>query len=148
MSKSSSLRARRAPRSRQWSGKGGADHRRSIRPRMRDRQVGLKEPEKGHKLVDYAGRCIDVPDNQGEAIYSEDCVGKYEYQPDGSWKGSGSCTRNFKSGDHITDTWEEGSHLKVNVYKTTGGTGKYQGATGGGTYTYGQSYGYSGRRQT
>ena len=39
----------------------------------------FKEPEKGHKLVDYAGRCIDVPDAQGEAIYSEDCVGKYEY---------------------------------------------------------------------
>ena len=32
----------------------------------------------------------------------------------------------FQSGDHITDTWEEGSHLKVNIYKTTGGTGKFQ----------------------
>jgi hypothetical protein len=97
----------------------------------------VKEPEKGHKLVDYAGRCIDVPDNQGEAIYTEDCVGKYEYMPDESWKGSGSCTRTFKGGDHVTDSWEEGSHLKgVNTYKTTGGTGKYQGATGGGTYTF------------
>ena len=45
-------------------------------------------------------------------------------------------TRNFKSGDHVTDTWEEGSHLKEYVYKTTGGTGKYQGASGGGTYSY------------
>ena len=95
----------------------------------------VKEPEKGHKLVDYAGRCIDVPDEKSEALTSEDCVGKYEYMPDGSWKGSGTCTRNLKGGDHITDTWEEGSHLKINVYKTTGGTGKYQGATGGGTYT-------------
>lgn len=97
----------------------------------------VKEPEKGHKLVDYAGRCIDVPENQSEALYTEDCVGKYEYLPDESWKGSGSCTRTFKGGDHITDTWEEGSHLKgVNTYKTIGGTGKYQGATGGGTYTF------------
>jgi hypothetical protein len=95
----------------------------------------VKEPEKGHKLVDYAGRCIDVPDDQTQASYFEDCVGKYEYMPDGNWKGSGTCTRNLKSGDKITDTWEEGSHLKINVYKTIGGTGKFQGATGGGTYT-------------
>lgn len=32
------------------------------------------------------------------------------------------------------DTVEEGSHLKESVYKITGGTGKYQGASGGGTY--------------
>ena len=33
-------------------------------------------------------------------------------------------------------TWEEGSHLKEYTYKVTGGSGKYQGATGGGTYFY------------
>jgi hypothetical protein len=32
-------------------------------------------------------------------------------------------------------TWEEGSHLKEYTYKNTGGTGKYEGAGGGGTYT-------------
>ena len=32
--------------------------------------------------------------------------------------------------------WEEGSHLKEYMYKYTGGTGKYQGASGGGTYMY------------
>ena len=35
----------------------------------------------------------------------------------------------------ITTTWEEGSHLKEYTYKNTGGTGKYEGASGGGTYT-------------
>ena len=33
------------------------------------------------------------------------------------------------------DNWEEGSHLKEYTYKNTGGTGKYAGASGGGTYT-------------
>ena len=33
------------------------------------------------------------------------------------------------------ESWEEGSHLKEYPYKYTGGTGKYEGATGGGTYT-------------
>ena len=95
-----------------------------------------KEPEKGHKLVDFAGRCVGVPDDPAAAKYTEDCVGKYEYMPDESWKGSGSCTWNFKSGDKVYDTWEEGSHLKEYTYTTTGGTGKYQGAVGGGTYLY------------
>ena len=34
------------------------------------------------------------------------------------------------------ETWEEGSHLKEYTYKYTGGTGKYEGASGGGTYVY------------
>jgi hypothetical protein len=94
-----------------------------------------KEKEKGHKLVDYAGRCIAVPHDASTASYSEDCSGKYEYKPDGTWRGDGTCTRALKNGDKIFDTFEEGSHLKEYLYKTTGGTGKYQGATGEGTYT-------------
>ncbi len=71
-----------------------------------------KEVEKGHKLVDFAGRCVNVPNDSAEPKHTEDCVGKYEFMPDESWKGSGSCTYNFKGGDTITDTFEEGSHLK------------------------------------
>ena len=93
-----------------------------------------KELEKGHKLVDYAGPCADIPDDPAAEKYTEDCTGKYEYMPDASWKGSGSCTLNFKSGGHVTATWEEGSNLKEPTYKYTGGTGKYEGVSGGGTY--------------
>jgi hypothetical protein len=96
-----------------------------------------KEVEKGHKLVDYAGRCVDIPDDAAAPKYTEDCVGKYEYMPDETYKGSGTCTLKFKeAGDTVTSTWEEGSNLKENPYKYTGGTGKYQGASGSGTYTY------------
>jgi hypothetical protein len=94
-----------------------------------------KEPEKGHKLVDFAGRCINVPTDPAAEKNAGDCVGNYEYMPDGSWKGSGTCTYTFKSGDKVSDSWEEGSHLKEYTYKYTGGTGKYEGAGGGGTYT-------------
>ena len=62
-----------------------------------------KEPEKGHKLVDYAGRCVTIPDDPAAPKYTEDCVGKYEYMPDESWKGSGTCTYTFKGGDKIHD---------------------------------------------
>jgi len=95
-----------------------------------------KEPDKGHKLVDFAGRCINVPNDPAAPKSAGDCVGKYEYMPDGSWKGSGTCTYTFKGGDTIKDSWEEGSHLKEYTYQYTGGTGKYQGASGGGTYIY------------
>lgn len=94
-----------------------------------------KEPEKGHKLVDWAGRCVSIPDDAAAAKSTADCVGKYEYMPDGSWKGSGTCTYTYKGGDKLYDSWEEGSHLKEYTYKNTGGTGKYEGAGGGGTYT-------------
>ena len=97
----------------------------------------VKEPEKGHKLVDYAGRYVAIPDDPAAPKRTGECVGKYEYMPDGSWKGSGTCTYAIKGedkGDKINMTWEEGSHLKEYTYKNTGGTGKYEGTGGGGTY--------------
>ena len=94
-----------------------------------------KEVEKGHKLVDYAGRCVHIPEHPA-APFATDCVGKYEYMPDETWKGTGTCTNTYKGGDKTSLTWEEDSHLKEYSYKVTGGSGKYQGVTGGGTYFY------------
>jgi hypothetical protein len=95
-----------------------------------------KEVEKGHKLVDYAGRCLALPSDPAAEKVPMDCVGKYEYMPDGSWKGNGTCTHNYKNGDKLTETWEEGSQLKEYPYTFSGGTGQHQGASGGGTYIY------------
>jgi hypothetical protein len=35
----------------------------------------------------------------------------------------------------VYEAWEEGSQLKESLYKITGDTGKYEAASGGGTYT-------------
>jgi hypothetical protein len=94
-----------------------------------------KEPEKDHKLVDYAGRCVLIPDDPAEPTISQDCTGKYEYMPDQSWNGSGTCTDNYPGGK-IFLTWQEGSDLKEYTYTKTGGTEKYEGVKGGGTYMY------------
>jgi hypothetical protein len=94
----------------------------------------VTEPEKGHKLVDYAGRCVNVPDDDAAPKSTATCEGKYEYMPDETWKGSGTCTYTYKGGDKVNMTWEEGSHLKEYTYKNTGGTGKFENAGGGGTY--------------
>jgi hypothetical protein len=93
------------------------------------------EPDKGHKLVDFAARCVAVPDDPAAPRYTEECAGKYEFMPDESWKGAAKCTWTFKDGDTVYDTFEEGSHLEESTYTITGGTGKYQGASGGGTYS-------------
>jgi hypothetical protein len=94
-----------------------------------------KEPEKGHKLVDLVQRCAIIPNDPAQPKFVQDCVGKYEYMPDKSWKASGTCTDNIGK-EKRYQTWEEGSHLKEYPWKITGGTGKYEGASGGGTYIY------------
>src|SRR5215510_12849380 len=94
------------------------------------------EPEKGHKLADLTQRCVLIPNDPAAPKFTQDCVGKYEYMPDKSWKAAGTCTDTFKGGDKRYESWEEGSHLKEYTYKYTGGTGKYEGASGGGTYMY------------
>jgi hypothetical protein len=89
----------------------------------------------GHTLVEYAGRGLGFPDDYTEPWAEGSYVGTYKFMPDGSWTGAGTGTETFKGGDTTYYTWEEGSHLNQNTYKYTGGTGKYEGASGGGTYT-------------
>ncbi len=95
-----------------------------------------KELAKGHKVVDAASRCLLIPDDSASGKVAEACEGKYEYLPDGSWKANGTCTDTFPGGDKAFLNWEEGSHLKEYTYTKTGGTGKYDGLSGGGTYMY------------
>ncbi len=94
-----------------------------------------KEVAKDHKVVDYAGRCLAIPNDASGAITSEDCTGKYEYMPDKSWKGTGTCLETRKDFGTRTVTFEEGSHLKEFKYTFMSGTGKWEGITGSGTYS-------------
>lgn len=94
-----------------------------------------KEVAKDHKVVDYAGRCLAISNNAADGITSEDCTGKYEYMPDKSWNGSGTCVETKKDVGTRTVTFEEGSHLKAFTYTFVSGTGKWAGIKGGGTYS-------------
>jgi hypothetical protein len=95
-----------------------------------------KEVAKGHKVAEAVQRCVLIPDDPTAEKIVEDCKGSYEYLPDGTWKGSGTCVDKFNDGGTVSVSWEEGSHLKDYTYKKTGGSGKYKGVTGGGTYMY------------
>ena len=82
------------------------------------------------KVGGYTGRELDISDDVAATMgYVE---GTYESM-NGSWKGSGTCTYIDKDGDRLYESWEEDSNK--GTYKTTGGTGKYKGASGSGTYT-------------
>ena len=116
-------------------GKRGRDHKGYGCYGLRERQVGRE----GARERTQAGRRCDAlrprSRRSAEPTISQDCLGNYEYMPDASWKGTGTCTDNYPEGK-ISLSWEEGSHLKECTYTKTGGTGKYQGVKGGGTYMY------------
>jgi hypothetical protein len=95
----------------------------------------VSEPEKGHYLVEYAGRGLGIPDDPTEPPAQGSYLGNYEFKPDGSWTGAGIATETFKGEGTTYYTWKEGSLLTENTYKYTGGTGIYEGVSGGGTYT-------------
>jgi hypothetical protein len=95
-----------------------------------------KELEKGHKIVDASSRCVLIPDDSTAPKLTDACAGKYEYLADGSWNANGTCTETYPGGDKVFLDWEEGSHLSDYTWTNTGGTGKYDGASGSGTYKY------------
>jgi hypothetical protein len=95
----------------------------------------VKEPEKGHKLIDYGGRCVFIPNEAAAEKATQECVGSFEYMPDGSYKANGTCTHTFKNGDKRFHAWEEGTHIKERGrFTITGGTGALEGIRGSGTY--------------
>jgi hypothetical protein len=95
----------------------------------------VKEPEKGHKLIDYGGRCVFIPNDTAAEKATQECAGNFEYMPDGSYEANGTCTHTFKSGDKRFHKWEEGTHIRERGrFTITGGTGKLEGVRGSGTY--------------
>ncbi len=44
----------------------------------------------------------------------------------------------MKEGETVSIAWQEGSGMDQNTYQATGGTGRFKGVTGGGTYKYDQ----------
>jgi hypothetical protein len=94
----------------------------------------VSEPE-----IEYAGRGLGIPDDDTEVPAEGSYVGTYKYK-NGSLTGSGTGTETFKGGDTTNYTWEEGP--TEGTYKYTGGTGKYKGVSGGGTYKLYAGYTY------
>ena len=95
-----------------------------------------KEVEKGHKLVDYAGRCVTIPDDSAAPKKTLACVGKYEYMPDESWKASGTCTHNLKGGDKYPRPGRRVRSSRNIRTRSPAAPENTKAPSGGGTYTY------------
>jgi hypothetical protein len=101
---------------------------------VRDNQVS--ELEEGHIVVLINTKGVIMPDDPSHPFNMApiDCMGIVEELPDGTYKGNGYCTNTDPEGDKVFSTWSESSAAE-SQYELTGGTGKFEGARGEGTYT-------------
>ena len=62
-------------------------------------------------------------------------MGTFEIFPDQSYKGGGYCTVTDREGDKLFQSWSDSSGPEGGRFENTGGTGKFEGAKGQGTFT-------------
>ena len=62
------------------------------------------------------------------------CVGIYEFGPGDRSTAQGRCAYTLQDGEKIFLEWGHDQENPQPHYRWTGGTGRYQGASGGGTY--------------
>lgn len=95
------------------------------------------ELDEGHSFAWWRGEGVGFDDDPTSPAYlnTGDCAATYEFMPDDTYKASGFCTYTDRDGDKWFVKWWEGSDMEEGRYEYTGGTGKYAGVTGGGTYT-------------
>ena len=60
------------------------------------------------------------------------CQGSLLTTPDGKTRGNGHCARRDKDGDTASIEWSQAPGEQKNMWKLTGGTGKFAGKTGSG----------------
>lgn len=94
------------------------------------------ELDEGHSLAWWRGEGVYFDDDPSavDHMSTGECAGTYEFMPDESYTVTGFCTYTDRDGDKHFVKWWEGSDMEEGRYEYIGGTGKYAGATGGGTY--------------
>jgi hypothetical protein len=86
-------------------------------------------------LIDQKGIETTTDPSMPTNMTMIDCVGMAEALPDKTWKGNGYCTLTDKDGDKVYQRWTGSSELNGSRYEIVGGTGKFEGGTGGGKAT-------------
>lgn len=91
----------------------------------------------GHSVALWRGHGVAYSDNPKSPLHlaTIDCAGSFEFMADGTAKDSGHCTYTTRDGDKLFDKWWQSPGMETSRYEWIGGTGKWAGATGGGTYT-------------
>ncbi len=95
------------------------------------------ELDEGHSLAWWRGEGIAFEDDPSVPMHlmAADCIGTYEFMPDETYKVTGFCTYIDRDGDKTFLKWWDNSDMEEGRTEFIGGTGRYAGATGEGTYT-------------
>ena len=95
------------------------------------------ELDEGHSLAWWRGDGVGFDDDPTSPAHlvTADCAGTYEFMPDETYTVTGFCTYTTRDGDKYYLKWWESPGMEEGRYEYTGGTGKFAGITGGGTYT-------------
>jgi hypothetical protein len=64
------------------------------------------------------------------------CSGLTLTDAEGNWSASGVCSRVDGDGDGYSMSWRQDYTMDAGVWEMVGGTGKWDGVSGGGTYVY------------
>jgi hypothetical protein len=89
---------------------------------------------KGHTLTVFRAESIVISDDH-DSIYhltTGECAGTMLATPDGKERWSGHCARRDKDGDTYSLEWSHAPGAEKNMWKSTGGTGKFAGKDGSG----------------
>jgi len=98
--------------------------------------AGMIEMEDGHSIIFARWYGTQVNEDASSVMHHAklDCAGMIDARPDGSWDANGYCMHTDRDGDQWVGKWRNGSAMEAAVYEIYNGvTGKYVGASGGGT---------------
>ena len=97
----------------------------------------MLELGEGHAVALWRGHGIAYSDSPESPLHlaTIDCAGAFEFMPDGTQRDRGHCTYTTRDGDKLFDRWWRSPDMEAARYEWIGGTGRWAGATGGGTYS-------------
>jgi hypothetical protein len=96
----------------------------------------VTEPAKGHSLMTFRNHDMLVTNDPKHILNMAmgECAGTMLTTPDGKMAGAGYCLRRDNDGDTQSIDWIWPKGAERGTWKSTGGTGKFAGLEGGGTW--------------
>jgi len=92
----------------------------------------------GSAVIHWKGQAI-MATKDPNSIFQNlrlDCAGVIDSRKEGIWKGDGYCDHTDRDGDVWVGHWWGDNTMQTGKFEVIHGTGKYMGATGGGTAKY------------
>jgi len=98
-------------------------------------QIQAIQMEEGHSVIlaRWEGIHASKDTNSPVHLIRLDCAGSIDARRDGSFEANGYCMHTDRDGDKWVGRWWNNNKMPVAKFEVFHGSGKYAGATGGGT---------------